>query len=262
MLSDDECVASVGRVTRSDVCRKSCIANFFLRHAEILMIRIKIVTYLVSQVSNCWRFFEGVYDVWLRVPDVIHLRVELFLLVFEVITTVVMKGIFWAATLCSPSWVNRRFGGTRRLHFQGRRISQARNQREGLLATWLTLVSCFALFFDTTVFIVMCHCSICHFNCCSPRLFPHQITYMKFLWALICWVLTIEVWVQYWLTSCEIRSGWNAEVFLDQLIIIPPLLYIHLSPPPEVCDGLEQAAHYNIWVISDPVLTWSHSREF
>jgi hypothetical protein len=30
------------------------------------------------------------------------------------------------------------------------------------------------------------------------------------------------------------------------LLIIPPLLHNHLSPPPEVCDGPDQAAHYHI----------------
>jgi hypothetical protein len=33
-------------------------------------------------------------------------------------------------TTCSPLKVNRRFGGTRRLHLQTRRISQARNEYE------------------------------------------------------------------------------------------------------------------------------------
>jgi hypothetical protein len=39
--------------------------------------------------------------------------------------------IFWDITPCSPSKFGRRFGGTYRLHFQGRRISRARNQRKG-----------------------------------------------------------------------------------------------------------------------------------
>jgi hypothetical protein len=48
----------------------------------------------------------------------------------EVLTTVVTKGtIFWDTTPCSPLKVNRRFGGTHRLHLQGR-ISRERNQRE------------------------------------------------------------------------------------------------------------------------------------
>jgi hypothetical protein len=38
--------------------------------------------------------------------------------------------IIWDVTPCSPLNVNRRFGGTYRLHLQGRRISRARNQRE------------------------------------------------------------------------------------------------------------------------------------
>jgi hypothetical protein len=38
--------------------------------------------------------------------------------------------ISWDRTLCSPLNVNRRFGGTYRLHLRGRRIGLARNQRE------------------------------------------------------------------------------------------------------------------------------------
>jgi hypothetical protein len=50
---------------------------------------------------------------------------------FEVLTAVVMKSIiFCDITPCSPLKVNRRFGGTYRLHLQGRKISRARNQRE------------------------------------------------------------------------------------------------------------------------------------
>jgi hypothetical protein len=49
----------------------------------------------------------------------------------EVPTAVVMiSSIFWDITPCSPSKVSRRFGGTCRLHLQGRIISQGRNQRE------------------------------------------------------------------------------------------------------------------------------------
>jgi hypothetical protein len=50
---------------------------------------------------------------------------------FEFLTAVVMKSsIFWDITPCSPLKVNWRFGGTCRLHLQGRKISRARNQRE------------------------------------------------------------------------------------------------------------------------------------
>jgi hypothetical protein len=45
--------------------------------------------------------------------------------------------MFWDIMLCSPLKVNRRLGGTCRLHFQGRRP---------LIATRLTLVSCLAYF--------------------------------------------------------------------------------------------------------------------
>jgi hypothetical protein len=44
---------------------------------------------------------------------------------FEVFTDVVMESIiFWDVTPCSLSRFNRRFGGTYRLHFQGRRKFQ------------------------------------------------------------------------------------------------------------------------------------------
>jgi hypothetical protein len=41
------------------------------------------------------------------------------------------SSIFWDITPCSPLKLNRRFGGTCCFHLQCRRISQARNQREG-----------------------------------------------------------------------------------------------------------------------------------
>jgi hypothetical protein len=49
----------------------------------------------------------------------------------EVLTAVVMKStILWDITPCSSLRVKRRFGGTYRLHLQGRKISRRRNQRE------------------------------------------------------------------------------------------------------------------------------------
>jgi hypothetical protein len=49
----------------------------------------------------------------------------------EILTAVVKKSsVFWDLTLYSPLEANWRFGGTCRLHPQGRKISQARNQRE------------------------------------------------------------------------------------------------------------------------------------
>jgi hypothetical protein len=56
----------------------------------------------------------------------------------EVLTAVVMKStIFWDITPWGPLKVYRRFGGTRHLHFQGRKISQAGNQLEaGSKQSW------------------------------------------------------------------------------------------------------------------------------
>jgi hypothetical protein len=41
------------------------------------------------------------------------------------------NSVFWDITPCSPLKVNRRFGGSRRLRHQGRRIIQARNHEDG-----------------------------------------------------------------------------------------------------------------------------------
>jgi hypothetical protein len=50
---------------------------------------------------------------------------------FEVLTAVVTKSsVFWDITPSIPLKLNRHFGGTCRLHLQGRRINQARNKRE------------------------------------------------------------------------------------------------------------------------------------
>jgi hypothetical protein len=50
---------------------------------------------------------------------------------FEILIPVVMKNsVFYDITPRSPLRANGHFGGTCRLHLQGRRISQARNQRE------------------------------------------------------------------------------------------------------------------------------------
>jgi hypothetical protein len=49
--------------------------------------------------------------------------------------------LFWDITPCSPLKVNRRFGGTYRLHLQGRGMSRARNQRESRWQAELGLLS-------------------------------------------------------------------------------------------------------------------------
>jgi hypothetical protein len=52
---------------------------------------------------------------------VIQLRDVCHFVLDKIVTAVVMKSsIFWDITSCSPVKVNRRFGGTYRLHLQGR----------------------------------------------------------------------------------------------------------------------------------------------
>jgi hypothetical protein len=66
---------------------------------------------------------------------IINIHVILFnhlcLVGSEVLKAMVMKNtILLDIPPCSPLKVNRRLGGTRRPHLQGRRINQARNRRE------------------------------------------------------------------------------------------------------------------------------------
>jgi hypothetical protein len=60
-----------------------------------------------------------------------------------------MSSVFWEKTLNSLITVNQRFRGTRRLHLQGRRTSQARNQHEtGSKQSFLHTSFLFDLFFE------------------------------------------------------------------------------------------------------------------
>jgi hypothetical protein len=49
------------------------------------------------------------------------------------------SSVFWDITPCSPLKVNWRFGGTCRLHLQGRRVSQVRNLLVACFLAWLIL---------------------------------------------------------------------------------------------------------------------------
>jgi hypothetical protein len=66
---------------------------------------------------------EACYIVWLF--HCIRNASGMYYLLYEFLTAVVMTNpIFWDITQCSPLKVNRCFGGTCRLHLQGRRISR------------------------------------------------------------------------------------------------------------------------------------------
>jgi hypothetical protein len=67
----------------------------------------------------------------MRLCPGVHWYCHYYYLGFEVLTAAVKKGsISWNITPCSLFKVNGSFGGICHLHLQGRRISQARNQRE------------------------------------------------------------------------------------------------------------------------------------
>jgi hypothetical protein len=78
----------------------------------------------------------------------------------DILTTVLMlkSTIFWDTTPCSPLKVNRRFGGTYRLYFQGRKISRARNQRESSLPPAQNLAR-HPVIFACIIFRILCDLS-------------------------------------------------------------------------------------------------------
>jgi hypothetical protein len=62
----------------------------------------------------------------------------------EVLTEMIRKStIFWDVIRCSSVQVNRRLGGTYRLHLQGRRVSREWNQQKKAL--WLLPTFCWLL---------------------------------------------------------------------------------------------------------------------
>jgi hypothetical protein len=69
----------------------------------------------------------------------------------EVFTAVVMESIiFWVMMSCSPSSFNRRFGGTYRLHLQGRRNKFNKNQ---LGSRWHSACHLLASWFLSSLFL-------------------------------------------------------------------------------------------------------------
>jgi hypothetical protein len=67
-----------------------------------------------------------------------------------------------------------------------------------------------------------------------------------------CRLLSAHTRLQPQLTSSDIRGGRHGTeagflrvLWFPPLIIIPPLLHTHLSPPHEMCDSPDQAAHYH-----------------
>jgi hypothetical protein len=70
--------------------------------------------------------------------------------------------------------------------------------------------------------------------------------------AVSRWPLTAEARVRARVNPCGICGGQSGtgRVFSEYFgfpckYIIPPLLHIHISPPHEVCDCSDQAAHYH-----------------
>jgi hypothetical protein len=83
---------------------------------------------------------------------------------------VLKTSFLWNITPCSPLKVNRRFGGTYRLHLQSRRISQARNQLGAGSIAFL-----FGLFFYPEDGDMFSETSV-HFQETTRRYIPEETT--------------------------------------------------------------------------------------
>jgi hypothetical protein len=87
---------------------------------------------------------------WYRVPNIVfELVTALFPAGFEFLTAVVVKStIFWDITPCSPLSVNRRFGGTYRLHLQVRKNKFNKKSAWKQVESRSKLVYCGTYFFE------------------------------------------------------------------------------------------------------------------
>jgi hypothetical protein len=120
--------------------------------------------------------------------------------------------------------------------------------------------------------------SVWHIPVKSRRCYSEWVVlWIKEFWLITLAIrrrlLTVEVKVQLWVIPCEINNGRicagadfiQSSFFFPLLIINLPLLHIHSSPPPEVCDSSDQAAHYQIYCIGgfafNPVFGWLQCRE-
>jgi hypothetical protein len=116
----------------------SCLIFIFKRFVLLILVCFLAVytTYSESKLKHeyfsLWVFFfklntRGI----ITIAAIWDLQTTNPIVRCEVLTAVVMKSTdFRDITPCSPFKVNRRSGGTYRLHLQGFRTSRARNQRE------------------------------------------------------------------------------------------------------------------------------------
>jgi hypothetical protein len=97
-------------------------------------LKVKLLVHSLWGISSCRN-----YAVWTHNVKAMSVRPQVsprklptkhISIQFGVDTTHGITSIFWDIMPCSPLEVNRRFGGTCHVHFQGRRISHARNHHE------------------------------------------------------------------------------------------------------------------------------------
>jgi hypothetical protein len=97
---------------------------------------------------------------------------------FGVLRAVTMKdGVFWIATPCSSERA-RRFGGTWRLHLQGWKVSQARNQQKLISSLSLVLLVTYLAYFSALKMEATCsfESSVEFQQICTRRYIPEDRT--------------------------------------------------------------------------------------
>jgi hypothetical protein len=68
-------------------------------------------------------------NLYIRTPILLKLKLKWFVKCYVLTTMVIKYAIVWFIKMCSPLKINLHFGGKKRLHLQGLRISLARNRR-------------------------------------------------------------------------------------------------------------------------------------
>jgi hypothetical protein len=116
---------------------------------------------------------------------------------FEVFTAVVTKSIiFRDLTPCSPLSCNRSFGGTYRLHLQGRRIISARISRQAGNKQNLLCVSLAWNIFESHHSGGTCQVLVCVF--CSISFLPFLLLFRVIVIIIIALIISIFIWYLFW----------------------------------------------------------------
>jgi hypothetical protein len=144
------------------VCEHFCLSSyaffpsgsFLVFHSRLILTFLPRVQVFLTFLGNRDKFYcswNSQFVIFTKRSVMPIIWEKSVYLRFEVLTAMVMKRfVFWDITPCSPLKVNRRFGGTCRIHLQGRRINQARNQHESCSLAYSSTLKMEATCFSET----------------------------------------------------------------------------------------------------------------